>query len=275
MKDTILWSTLPVFLDIAEKGGLSAAARASGQSAATLSRQIARLEKHLGKRLFLRSRKGYELSSDGKALLPLARRMAQQADIIDGWHKGTTAAARIRISAGPWTALRLARSLPPADDIWRPVFVTSVARLDIARREVDIGIRNARPTQSWLAGRRIGHVRYAPYAGNASTKGWIALTGDAAHLPTAKWVAAQTDAPITAEASSPQIAATLAAAGHGTVVLPTFAAELMPGLIKVGSDIDALTSEEWLISHHEARFDPALRAALDAVAAALCVSAAP
>jgi hypothetical protein len=40
-------------------------------------------------------------------------------------------------------------------------------------------------------------------------------------------------------------------------------------LRQIGPEISELLHEEWLVSHHDARHDPPVRAALDAVAAVL------
>ena len=66
----------------------------------------------------------------------------------------------------------------------------------------------------------------------------------------------------TATASS---TVTLYRAGVGRVVLPTFAGEGEQGLVRVSEPIGELTHEEWLVSHHDARHDPPVRLALDAV----------
>ena len=48
-------------------------------------------------------------------------------------------------------------------------------------------------------------------------------------------------------------------------MLPTFAGEGEPGLVRISEPIAELTHEEWLVSHHDARHDPPVRQALDAV----------
>ncbi|MEO0634967.1 MAG: hypothetical protein AAFY52_12735, partial [Pseudomonadota bacterium] len=45
----------------------------------------------------------------------------------------------------------------------------------------------------------------------------------------------------------------------------TFAGDTIPGLRRVSDIIDALTTEEWLVCHHDSRHDPPIRAALDAL----------
>lgn len=263
MKDVALWSSLPAFLAIADHGGLTAAARATGQSAATLSRHIATLEAHLGQRLVHRGARGYRLTPEGDALLPLAREMEAGARRITDLSASAPAPPMLRLSAGPWTALWLAHHLPTAPD-WQVEITPAVGLTDIARRDMDIGIRNARPSQPWLAGKRVGRVSYAAYGTAGGADAWITLSGAAARLPSARWAARQSGerGPATPDV---RIAAALAAAGHGQVVLPCFVAPLVPGLVQTGPEITALCSEEWLVSHHNARTDPPLRAALKAI----------
>lgn len=268
MKDGVLWSALPAFVAVAELGSLGAAARQTGQSPATLSRHLTRLEGALGKRLFLRGKRGYALTSDGRELLPLARDMARQAERIQSW-SATAPIPGVRVSAGSWTALWLARNLPWAKLPWQVDFVSSVLRQDIARREVDIGIRNRRPTQSWLAGRLTRRLQFAAFARDASVTGWIELTGAAAQVPSFAWIRATTPGPFTARASSAPLAAALASQGCGRIILPLFAAPLCPDLRQIGPEIPELACEEWLVCHHEARHDPVQRRALEDIARAL------
>ena len=49
------------------------------------------------------------------------------------------------------------------------------------------------------------------------------------------------------------------------MVLPTFAGERMAGLARVSEPIAELRSEQWLVSHQDARDEPPIRAALDAI----------
>jgi len=67
----------------------------------------------------------------------------------------------------------------------------------------------------------------------------------------------------------------LAQAGVGRIVVSTTAALDMPGLKQVSPVIDELPNDEWLVCHHEARHDPPIRAALDAVTELLTSKAHP
>ena len=263
---------LALFLAIADAGGLAGAARATGVSQPTLSRRMQRLETELGKRLFLRGSLGYCLTAEGRDLVPLVRDMSAKAHAVDDWAGEKTAPRRVRVSAGHWTALWLGQRIGTAlgqAAIWQPDFVTADARLDIARREVDIGIRNTRPDQSWLAGQPMRDIRYAAFARDHETGGWVLAGRETAPTPSARWVLEQSGGDIRARATDPRLAAALAAQGLGRIVLPTFAAKLVPGLQQVSDEIAPLAHREWLVSHHDTRFDPQVRAALDALATLL------
>ena len=77
--DKVDWNQLRAFLETAETGSLSAAARKLGQSQPTLSRQVAALELALGVTLFERVGKTMALTSTGQELLAHARVMGAAA----------------------------------------------------------------------------------------------------------------------------------------------------------------------------------------------------
>lgn len=264
MKQTPAIDDLILFVQVAQSGGLAGAARESGISTPTLSRKMQALEQDLGRHLFLRGPRGYGLTSDGRALLedladliPLKTRLSQ---IL---RRDQT--PEVRITAGSWTAAFLARRIS-AQPAWAPAFVEATARLDIARRGADIGIRNQRPDQPWLAARRTRQISYRVYATSPAVQGFVALSQDAAQPPSARWLRDHHGDDICATAGSARLQADLALAGAGRVVLPCFAAADLPGLQPVSDPIAELAHEEWLVSHHEARHDPPVRAALDQIA---------
>lgn len=272
MQSDLSWDDLILFTHVARTGTLTAAADRTSSSPATLSRRMKALEARMGRRLFLHGAQGYALTGDGRALLDRATRMEAAATEITQWQAQAGGLARVRISAGSWTTRHIAQNL---DKIWTsaatwvPEFVQSNLNMDIARREIDIGIRNARPTQNWLAGQRTDARDYAVYAKNADVTGWIAASGDAANAPTAKWLRAQPGVDIVSTANDPRLLYAMACAGMGRVVLPCFVGEGEPGLMRIGDPIDELRTEEWLVCHQDARFDPPIRAALDALSAFL------
>lgn len=269
MKQQPDWNDLACFTAIARSGGLARAAAELGLSAATLSRRMKAFEAALGRRLFVHGAQGYTLTADGQALAERTRAMEGAARQVMAWCADADQPVSVRISAGTWTAFDLAERV--ADywshgAPWTPEFMFCDRDLDIARREVDIGIRNRRPDQPWVARQQIGWVDYAVYASDAQVAGWIGPSWEADVTPSMRWVMAQGDAGITARANSPHLAAALARAGVGRVVLPTFVGDRMEWLERRSDPIADLRSEQWLVSHHDARNEPPIRAALDAIA---------
>jgi DNA-binding transcriptional LysR family regulator len=268
MKTGTDWTDLAYFSAIARTGGVMRAAEEIGVSAATLSRRMKAFEAALGRRLFLHGADGYALTADGRALAERTRGMENAARQVELWRMDADGPLGVRISAGTWTALDLAEHLPDywsPTASWTPEFMYCDLDLDIARREVDIGIRNRRPGQPWVARQKIGVVDYAVYAAHKAVDGWIGPSWGTAMTPSTRWIKDRHGGRITAKANTPHLAAALACAGTGRIVLPMFAGERAPGLIRLSDPIEELRSEEWLVSHHEARNEPAIRAALDAI----------
>ncbi len=260
-----------LFLAVADSGGLVGAVETTGVSAPTLSRRLTALERALGESLFQRGARGYALTARGRALLAEAEPLRAISQRLQAFGAAQPR-ARVRITAGHWTshflAVNLARVWTPAAP-WVPELLASNANLDIARRVADIGIRNRRPEQSWLAGRRTAEIVFAEYAAGPEVKGYLTVTEDAPVTPVERWLGSRHGSEIVSRASNGRVLLDLARAGLGRVVLPTFAGETAPGVVRVSSPIAELAHEEWLVAHHEARHDPPVRAALDALAGLL------
>ncbi len=268
MKDTPALDDFALFLAVSDAGGLSGAAEATGVSSPTLSRRLTELERRLGEKLFLRGNRGYALTARGRALLVEAEPLREISNRLRSFGQKTPR-ARVRITAGYWTSSFLAQNITrvwsPSSN-WVPDFLASNAYLDIARREADIGIRNNRPTQSWLAGRLTTFIQFAEYACAPEVTGYVNLPEDVATAPSNRWITAHHADKVVTHGSSAALLVELARAGIGRAILPIFAGDNEPGLIRLGPVIDELQHEEWLVSHHEARHDPPVRAALDALA---------
>jgi DNA-binding transcriptional LysR family regulator len=88
---------LKIFTTVGDQENLAAAGRILGLSAATLSDAIRDLEAALGKEMFDRSSRKLRLSSDGRALLPDAKRVVREAEALALRH-GSRSALRIGAS---------------------------------------------------------------------------------------------------------------------------------------------------------------------------------
>lgn len=254
------WDDLKAFLEVARAGGLSGAAQELNSSPATLGRHMDRLEQSLGQRLFMRASKGYALTLAGEELCARAEAMEEAALGIDRWRAGLNETQTVRLSAGSWMSRFFAEhidALVGPRDSFLVDFVSAEARLDIARREADIGMRNARPVEAGLAGKALGEIAFAAYRARQSTVSvWIR---SAASTPSARWVASHHADDIAIEANSPRLVMDLCQSGAGLAVLPCFVGDTNPTLERASAPIEALTHRQWLVLHHETRHQPHIR----------------
>lgn len=96
------WQDLQLFLAVAREGGLSPAAKATGSSPATLGRRMLALERAIGRDLFVRHRRGYELTHEGKGLQAALRQV--ESDILRAAVPVRSHdVPMVKISAGTWT----------------------------------------------------------------------------------------------------------------------------------------------------------------------------
>ena len=262
------WNDLHLFYHVAQTGGLSAAARATGLSAPTVGRRMLALENASGLSLFVRTQTGYDLTAEGHALHGRVRAMQAAAVPVQAI-LSKAEAPLVRLSAGTSTAAFLADrfgALSRPGDPFRLQFVTSEDVLDIAHRQVDLGIRNRPADATNLASRPLGCVAFAPYrsfaAAQAGTADWVALDPAHARHPAAKWVHAQGH-PIRAMASSVATLGQLVRAGAGIGAMPCMVADTDPTLARAGPVIEALSEEVFLVMHNDDRHRAPLRRLID------------
>jgi len=164
------WDLFQSLHAVLQTGSLSAAARARGLTQPTLGRHIEALEQKLGSPLFLRSPRGLQPT---ELALELAPRLEDMA---------AAAAAALRDVAGAADqdggVVRLTASEVIGCEILPPILADFQAKhpqieielilsnqlADLTRRDADIAVRMARPTQNTLVARKIGLMRLNLYA---------------------------------------------------------------------------------------------------------------
>jgi DNA-binding transcriptional LysR family regulator len=149
----IPWDRIQLFLAIAEARSMSGAAKRLRVTQPTVSRQLAELESTVGEALFARTVDGATLTSFGERLLEPARRMAEWGAEVDRAveRAETTPRGVVRVTAPPGVAFDfltpfahwLKTRLP---DVQLDVLST-IQYLDLSRRDADIALRFATPTQ--------------------------------------------------------------------------------------------------------------------------------
>lgn len=272
--DAISWDDLRLFLDVARLGGLSAATATTGLSAATLGRRVTVLEQQIGEPLFVRRQTGYQLTAAGEELLRRAEDVEAAMLELKCWRDRAVGEKVVRISAGTWTSAFLARHIGElwhVDDRIRIELATAYPKLDIGRRAADIGVRSERPVEPNLAGRQVGRVAHAMYAGVNLINGveaglFVGVTGDAANVASARWLMAHHGDRIGVRGNDVQSVRELVAAGAGLSVFPCFVGDSDGRLVRVATPIAELETEQWLVSHHEDRHRPEVRLVADRIA---------
>ena len=173
--DKVDWNQLRAFLETAEAGSLSAAARKLGQTQPTLSRQVAALELALGVTLFERVGKAMVLTTTGQELLGHARVMGAAAHELGLAATGRSEAVEGVVSVATSDAVAaylmpkiLLRIRQAAPGILVEV-VASDGFSDLQRREADIAIRHVRPEQPELIGRLVRQSSACFYA----SESWV------------------------------------------------------------------------------------------------------
>ena len=251
------WDDLRLFLAVARSGGLAAAAAGTGKSAPTLGRRMLALERRLGRELFHRMARGYALTEDGEDLLSQAVALENRiAPVINT--DPMQSLPLVKLSAGAWVSYVLCNRSHDiiGQDPVRLRFIAADEVLDIGHREAIIGIRNHRPDDTRLAGRKIGRVQFAVYATDEKVASWARVLGT---TPSARWVGDLPRTPGDLEVTHPRSALDLALAGAARAVLPTFIGSRFDMLKQVSPEILELEHDQWLVTHHEDRFQPEVR----------------
>ncbi len=192
------WELYRSFAEAMRTRSLSAAANRLGLSQPTVSRHIQDLEEALGVALFSRSPRGLIPTSTAEDMLPHAEAMASAAAALLRCASGEADApsGTVRLTASEVIGcevlppmLATFRAQHPAIDL---ELVLSNRNQDMLRREADIAVRMARPTQQALVARRLGaikiglfaHRRYAEAHGLPATREdllrhcWIGFDSD-------------------------------------------------------------------------------------------------
>jgi DNA-binding transcriptional LysR family regulator len=164
---------LGAFLAVMRTGSLSGAARSLRVAQPTVRRQIEKLEDALGVVLFTRSPTGLVATETAVATLPYAESMAGEAEALvrsvsapSDVERGTvrvTCSEVVGVEVLPPMLAALRRAHP------RLQIELSIrdANEDLLRRDADVAIRMAQPTQNALVAKRVGTVKLGVFASDA------------------------------------------------------------------------------------------------------------
>jgi DNA-binding transcriptional LysR family regulator len=170
MDATMWWSELGTLDALLEAGTMDGAARVLGVDKATVSRRLAALERDAPQALFERRLRRIELTTFGERALRAFRehQRATARFIAELDPKEADVAGTVRLTVPTFFACELLipalaefRDIHPGIDVH--VYGTN-RLLDVAREEADIAIRNVRPADGSLSGRKLGKLGMAAFA---------------------------------------------------------------------------------------------------------------
>jgi DNA-binding transcriptional LysR family regulator len=288
--DQLDWNQLKAFLETAETGSLSAAARKLGLTQPTLSRQVAAIEQRMGVTLFERVGKTMALTPTGLDLLEHARTMGVAADALRLAATGRSEALGgvVSVSASDAVAAFL---LPPLVRLLREQepgiaieVIASNALSDLLRREADIAIRHVKPEQPDLIARWIREARANFYA----SEDWVKVHGhprnaeDATGLPfvgsdrSGQFLAylrqhglPLSEANFSCYADHSVAHWALVRQGMGIGAMMDEIARDTPGIVRVLEDVPPVNFPIWLVTHRELRTSRRIRVVFEALAQGL------
>lgn len=288
--DQLDWNQLKAFLETAQTGSLSAAARKLGLTQPTLSRQVAAIEQRMGVTLFERVGKTMALTPTGLDLLEHARAMGAAAEALGLAATGRSQAVDgvVSVSATDIVAAHLlaplVRKLREQEPGIAIEVIPSNAFSDLLRREADIAIRHAKPEQPELIAQLIREATAFFYA----SEDWVKAHGhprtaqEAAALPfvgsdrSAQYLGflrqhglPVTEANFSCYADHSVAHWALVRAGMGIGAMMQEIARQTPGVVRVLDEVPHVRFPVWLVCHRELRTSRRIRVVFDALAQGL------
>lgn len=277
------WNDLKFFLALHREGKLTRAGREIGVSETTVARRIKALEQSLGTNLFLRSANGRYEPTD------VALQILAHAEIIEASNSTIRdvsgesvygVSCSIRISSVPIIVNHILVPGLPALQRLHPnltiELVPASSNLDLSKREADLAVRFARPSEGGLRtkAQKLGELSFAAYSASFISPDqheelrWVTYDDANLDLPQARW--------LENAAKSSKLRACLRVAdaetgkkavleGIGKTLLPRAIASGDPRFreVKVRGGPKYPTREVWLLSHIDQSSRRSIKAAKD------------
>lgn len=167
------WDHLAAFLAVMRTGSLSGAARALGLSQPTVRRQIEALEQTLSTVLFTRSPLGLLPTEIARATVPYAESIAGVAEAMVRVVAGAAhdEEGTVRLTCSEVMGLEVMPAMLASLHLEHPrlqiELVPTNKNQDLRRRDADVAVRMARPTETGLVAQRVGSIEIGLFASDA------------------------------------------------------------------------------------------------------------
>ena len=267
------WNAIPLFLAVARVGRLTVAARDLGIDHSTLSRRLTGLEQSLQTKLFERHVNGYTLTQQGERLLTFATSMESLVYSVmsDVGGSDVRVAGTVRIGApdgfGTQFLAGVLKDLIQQNPELRVELVAMNRMFSLSKREADMAIALARPTEGRLHARKLTDYELGLYVSEKflSETRPIKTLADLKDAPLIGYIdelllaqeldfaTVVPDMRVVMKSSNiiAQLVATLQ--GTGFCILPSFFADYYPGLRRVLPEEIQLIRSFWLVTHSDLR----------------------
>ncbi len=280
MNQNFNWDDLRFFLAVARARTVSLAGRRTGTDHTTVSRRIDALERSLGKKLFERNRRGYNLTRQGEALLDIATAMEAQATrLVEAISEQPTGlSGTIRISTPEGFGNFFLASRIDAFIKAYPKLTTEIVTIQqivaLSRREADFAITMTPPTSGNYITEHLVDYQLQLYAStdylanhppiqtledliDHTIIGYIDELIFTKPLDYLREIMPKLRARLQNSSLHAQLIAT--SRGAGLCVLPVYIARTMPNLIPVLPETVSLSRSYWIVSHADMADMPLVR----------------
>ena len=159
------FAAMKTFVQVAQLGGFSAAARVSGAAVSSLTRQTNSLEKHLGVKLFHRSTHALAMTEDGHKYLAMSLRILADLEEATSSLTGSDSHARGRLRISAPVAFGRLYIAPLLHDFFAkcPEISLDIELTDVPQalieQSIDVAIRLGHVEQEDLIARKLGANR--------------------------------------------------------------------------------------------------------------------
>ena len=282
--DCMDWSSLKVFLAIADAGSLSGASKALGVNHSTVFRRLQALELELGVKLLEKIENKYILTTMGEEVLREGKIISESFNLIDRRIAGGELQPKgsVRITA-PYNIVN--RYLPKMlkdfakeyPDITIDLLSSNLG-LNLNNRQADIAIRATSAPAEHLVGRQLcqipwgvyGSLSYIEAHGRPETLSdlehhrLIGGSGAMLNLPGFDWIKTQYANAITMTCDELTAMSYFAEHGHGLAFLPDD--QSRDEIIKLFDYLPGKTSDLWLLTHPDLRKVARIRLVMNCLA---------
>ena len=265
------WNSLKVFLSIARRGSLSAAANDLEVNHSTIFRRLNAFETEIGGQLFERINNRYELTSLGHELLDFAQNIENSFDGINRHIVGKDVQPKgiVKITAPNNIAYRyLPRYICEFNLLYPEIHIellVSNQEFNMSNRQADIAVRATPSPPEHLIGRQVsslnwsvfGSKRYEDKFGLPDTidelinHSLIGATGSIRSLPAFIWLDKHFAHQVITRCDDLTAMSYFVESGQGLAFLPDD--QLRPEIIRLFGVQDSKPSNIWLLTHIDLR----------------------